>query len=266
VRHAGAVIRSSAMMVRTHSFLALGPLLTILAVAGPCPSASFAVREREPSSARVVIHTGRGGCAAEVDSAPAGESDSDGNLVLAAVEPGDHYVHIGCPDERGKSYFISPRVGESVEIRHGIGGAPAAESASVQLEPAMVKVELRRHIQEAVQLRARGRIEEAIAHLRNAFRLDPENSDLHREMGITFLLAKEWKRARVEMLEAVRYDPTDADAHNGLGYALEKLDDLEGALREYRTAARLEPDDPNYRRHYLDALVKLTAKQGEQKK
>jgi tetratricopeptide (TPR) repeat protein len=260
------VIRSRAMMVRTHGLLAVGSLLTILAAAGPCPSASFAVREREPSSTRVVIHTGRGGCAAELDSAPAGETDSDGNLVLAAVEPGDHYVHIGCPDERGKSYFISPRVRESVEIRHGIGGAPAAESASVQLEPAEVKVQLRRHIQEAVQLRARGRIEEAVAHLRNAFQLDPENSDLHREMGITFLLAKEWKRARVEMLEAVRYDPIDADAHNGLGYALEKLGNLKGALKEYHTAARLQPDDSIYLRHYLDALARLAAKEAEQKK
>jgi len=147
-----------------------------------------------------------------------------------------------------------------------VEGPAAPESATTSLAPAEVKVRLRRHIQEAVQLRARGRIEEAIQHLRSAYALDPENSDLHREMGITFLLAKEWKRARVEMLEAVRYDPTDADAHNGLGYALEKLGDLEGALKEYRTATRLEPDDPIYRRHYFDALGKLAAKQAEKKK
>ena len=88
-------------------------------------------------------------------------------------------------------------------------------------------------------------------------KLDPENSDLHREMGITFLLAKEWKRARVEMIEAIRHDQTDADAHNGLGYALEKLGDIDGALKEYRTATNLEPDDPTYRTHYFDALVKI---------
>jgi tetratricopeptide (TPR) repeat protein len=254
------------MVARSLGFLAVGSLLTVLAVAVPCLPASLAVRERELSSACVLIHTGRGGCTAELDAVTAGETDSDGNLVLAAVEPGDHYVHIGCPDERARSYFISPRAGENVEIRHGVEGAPAAESVPAPLEPAEIKVRLRQHIQQAVHLRARGRIEEAVAHLRSAFRLDPENSDLHREIGITFLLAKEWKRARVEMLEAVRYDPTDADAHNGLGYALEKLGDLEGALREYRTAARLDPEDPNYRRHYLDVLVKLTAKKAEQKK
>lgn len=254
------------MSITSNCIFPVGGLAAMLAVTAACPPGAFAGRERGPLSARVVIHTARQGCAADLDSAPAGATDSKGDLVLAAVEAGDHYVHIGCPGERGKSYFISPRVGEEVEIRHGMGSAPAGESASAHLEPAEVKVQLRRHIQEAVQLRARGHIEEAIAHLRNAFRLDPENSDLHREMGITFLLAKEWKRARVEMLEAVHYDPTDADAHNGLGYALEKRGDLEGALKEYRTAARLEPDDPIYRRHYLEALVKLAAKEAEQKK
>jgi len=266
VRRADAVIRSSAMMVRSERLLALCARLAILAVTASWPLVSFAVREREPPLAQVAIHTGRGGCAAELDSAPAGEADAQGNLVLAAVEPGDHYVHVGCADERGKSYFISPHVGEKVEIRHGIETAPAAEATSTPLEPAEVKVRLRQHIQEAIRLRARGRIEEAVAHLRNAFQLDPENSDLHREMGITFLLAKEWKRARVEMLEAVRYDPTDADAHNGLGYALEKLGNLKGALKEYHTAARLQPDDTTYLRHYLDALARLAAKQPEQKK
>jgi tetratricopeptide (TPR) repeat protein len=254
------------MMARSDWLLALSSRLAILVVTASCPLASFAVREREPPLARVEIHTGRAGCAAELDSAPAGETDLNGNLVLAAVEPGDHYVHIGCAGERGKSYFISPHVGEKVEIRHGIEGAPAAEDASAPLEPAEIKVRLHQHIQEAVQLRARGRIEEAVAHLRNAFQLDPENSDLHREVAITFLLAKEWKRARVEMLEAVRYDPTDADAHNGLGYALEKLGNLKDALKEYHTAARLQPDDPIYLRHYLDALARLSTRQAEQKK
>jgi Flp pilus assembly protein TadD len=89
---------------------------------------------------------------------------------------------------------------------------------------------------------------------------------LHRELGITFLLAKDWKRARVEMLEALKHDPDDADAHNGLGYALEKLGELEPALREYRTATHLEPDDPSYRQHYIEALAKLSAQKAEKKR
>lgn len=234
--------------------------------AGIMPPALSPAREKEPPSAEVRVCTGREGCTVDVDSVSVGKTSATGTFVISALEPGDHYVHIRCPNEHGKAYFISPRAGENLEVRHEVEGPAAPESATTGLEPAEVKVRLRWHIQEAVQLRARGRIEEAIQHLRDAYRLDPENSDLHREMGITFLSAKEWKRARVEMLEAVRYDPTDADAHNGLGYALEKLGDLEGALREYRTATRLEPDDPIYRRHYFDALGKLAAKQATKKK
>jgi Flp pilus assembly protein TadD len=128
------------------------------------------------------------------------------------------------------------------------------------------KVELRQLVQKAVELRAAGLFDEAVAKLHEATQRDPENSDLHRELGITFLLAKEWKRARVEMLEAIKHDPDDADAHNGLGYALEKLGELEPALGEYRTATHLEPDDPTYRQHYIEALAKLTAQKSEKKK
>jgi Flp pilus assembly protein TadD len=78
-------------------------------------------------------------------------------------------------------------------------------------------------------------------------------------------MAKEWKRARVEMTEAIRHDQTDADAHNGLGYAMEKLGDLDGALKEYRIATQLEPDDSSYRTHYFEALVKTQLRQEAKK-
>ena len=127
------------------------------------------------------------------------------------------------------------------------------------------KARLRRLVQQAVQLRAQARLDEAVAALRQAMTLDPENSDLHRELGITFLIAKELKRARVEMIEAIRHDQSDADAHNGLGYALEKLGDIDGAVGEYHAAMNLQPDDPTYRTHYYDALVKIQARKEAKK-
>jgi Flp pilus assembly protein TadD len=124
---------------------------------------------------------------------------------------------------------------------------------------------LRQLVQQAVQLRARGRLEEAVERLRAALKLDAENSDLHRELGITFLLGKDWKRARVEMLEAIRHDPTDADAYNGLGYALEKMGDLDEAVKQYRMATQLDPADPTYRTHYFDILSKLAQQRAKKK-
>jgi tetratricopeptide (TPR) repeat protein len=253
------------MALRAKSLLPAALGLATLAVLIVRPLAA-GHREESPPSSKVEVHAGREGCKVDVDSAPAGETNAQGDLTIDAVEPGDHYVHVQCGTEQEESYFISPRPGTTAEINHEPLAATQDTPAVSDPEAAAIKIQLREHIQEAARLRGRGRIEEAIVHLRDAFRLDPDNSDLHREMGMTFLLAKEWKRARVEMLEAIRHEPDDAEAHNGLGYALEKMGDIAGALAEYRTASHLEPTDSSYRRRYIDALAKLSALQAAKKK
>jgi tetratricopeptide (TPR) repeat protein len=221
-------------------------------------------REHQLQTAKVSVQTGLAGCRVDLDAAVAGTTDALGNLTIADVDPGDHYIHVRCPGKPEAAYFISPKAaGES-----RIGPAKDESSASAEIDPTTVaenKAQLQRLVQQAVQLRNQARLDDAVAALREAMKLDPENSDLHREMGITFLLSKEWKRARVEMIEALRHDQTDADAHNGLGYALEKLGDLDAALKEYRIATQLEPDDPSYRTHYFDALVKIQLRQEAKK-
>jgi hypothetical protein len=228
------------------------------------PISPLSAKEQPPQFTQVNVQTAREGCTVELDSTLVGKTGTTGVLELAEVEPGDHYVHVRCQEQEGKAYFISPLVGEKAEVRHQED--TLGVSAPDPIEVAQARIQLRRLLQDAAQLRARGNVEEAVRNLRDALRLDPENSDLHRELGITFLLAKDWKRARVEMLEAVRHKPDDADAHNGLGYALEKLEKLEDAVEAYRAATKLEPGDSSYRQHYFGALGKLAAQQAEKKK
>jgi hypothetical protein len=227
----------------------------------------FAVwaREHPPQTAQVIVHAGRPGCHVVLDNEAVGLTETSGNLLIADVEPGDHYIHVDCPGQAELAYFISPRPHENLQIQPGKQGAQTAATAGDPSSVAERRIRLRHLVQQAVQVRAQGRLDEAVTALRQAMQLDPENSDLHRELGITFLLGKEWKRARVEMIEAIRHDQTDADAHNGLGYALEKLGDLDGAVKEYRAATHLDPSDATYRTHYFDALVK-TAERQEKKK
>jgi len=223
---------------------------------------------REPTvkTAELAIHADREGCPVELDSAPAGKTDARGNLTLGEIEPGDHYVHIRCPGEDESAYFVSLEAGKKTEVGATKSEAASPESPqSASLGAGEAKIRLRRLVQQGVQARNRGHFDEAISLLREALQLDPDNSDLHCELGITFLLEKEWKSARVEMLEALYHDPSSANAHNGLGYALEKLGDLDGALKEYRLATRLDPDDPTYRTHYFDALSKLTQQKATKK-
>jgi len=224
----------------------------------------LSAKEHRPQAAQINVQAGRQGCRAELDSSPVGTTDAKGTLLIASVDPGDHYLHVLCPDKPEGVYFVSPRADETTMIQM----TKESEAGAQEPDPMRVaanKIELNQLVPKAVQLRGEGKLAEATAALRQAIALDPENSDLHREMGITFLLDKDWKRARIEMIEAIRHDQNDADAHNGLGYALEKLGDLDGAIREYRTATHLEPDDPTYRTHYLDMLVKLSARQENKK-
>ncbi|MGD0221393.1 MAG: tetratricopeptide repeat protein [Terriglobia bacterium] len=221
-------------------------------------------REREPETAKVAIQAGRAGCQVDVDADAARATDATGKLTIPNVDPGDHYIHVRCPGMPEAAFFVSPRANEVAQIGP-IQNAPPSPAESNPTALAEDKTQLRRLVQQAVQLRQQARLDEAVAALREATKLDPENADLHRELGITFLLAKEWKRARVEMIEAIRHDQTDADAHNGLGYALEKLGDIDGAVKEYRIATHLEPDDPSYRTHYFEALVKIQTRQETKK-
>jgi tetratricopeptide (TPR) repeat protein len=218
-----------------------------------------AAREQHSQTATVIVQAGGPGCRVDLDADAKGATDASGKLTIMDVDPGDHYVHVRCPGKPEAGFFISPKANEHARIGP-MRDAPSSSGVSDPAVLAQANTQLRQLVQQAVQLRQQARLAEAVAALREAMKLDPENADLHRELGITFLLAKEWKRARVEMLEAIRHDQTDADAHNGLGYALEKLGDIDGAVKEYRIATNLEPDDASYRTHYFDALVKIQAR------
>ncbi len=222
-------------------------------------SAFPAFREAESQLAQVRVHAARPDCALFLDNIPAGKTDSHGDGMIQNIEPPDHYIHVDCPGETEQGFLVTPRAGETLDLSAG----PSSTPAPTPEETVETRLKLEPMIKEAIHLRSEGRLEEAVSELREVAKLDPENSDLHRELGITFLLGREWKRGRVEMLEAIRHDPNDADAHNGLGYALEKMGDLTDALKEYQTATHLEPDDPTYRQHYFDALSKLAIKQNE---
>ena len=191
-------------------------------------------------------------CAVNVDADAMGKTGSQGELTLANIAAGDHYLHVDCAGQPIQVFFESPKPAEHVEVKPAT--APAEQSP---LEAAQARQELTKLVQKAVQARTAGHTDEAIADLRRATGLDPENPDLHQELGITFLLAKDWQRARVEYLEAIRHDPTEAESHNGLGYALEKLGDIQAASKEFHTAMQIEPDDKTYQEHYTETILIL---------
>jgi len=201
------------------------------------------------------------GCTVELDAAAAGKTDAKGEFTIEELNPGDHYLHVDCPGQDPQTFFISPKPSQQVEISPK---PPAAKSSP--LEAAETHRELQRLVERATEERTAGQFDQAISDLRHATLLDPANPDLHRELGITFLLMKEWERARIEYLEAIKQDDTEPESHNGLGYSLEKLGELERAAYEFRVATQLDPDDATYREQYIEALTLLEAQKDKEKK
>lgn len=213
----------------------------------------------------MTVHAGQPGCRVDLDGAAQGKTDAEGGLILTGVDPSDHYVHVDCPNQPEVTRFVSPSAGQSVDVQlparkssgEGIG-APLPAGAENNMQ-------LRKLIGEAMDLRSGGQFPQAVQKLRQAVQIDPENPDLHRELGITFLMVREWGSARIELLEAIHHDPGNADAHNGLGYALEKLGEIRPALDQFRIATHLDPKDDSYQQHYLEALGLLSAQEYEKK-
>jgi len=237
----------------------------LVLLAGGFPPAWAADKPRPPALPQVIVRAPGPGCQVDIDGRAAGKTDGQGTLVVPAVEPGDHYLHLRCPNAPEKTFFISLLAGKDLDLDENKPAEPSPAPADPGARSAEAQIQLHQLVQQAQQMRAQGRLDEAVERLRSAVKLDPANSDLHRELGISFLLGKDWKRARVEMLEAIRNDPTDADAYNCLGYALEKLGDLNGALKQYRMATHLDPADPTYRTHYFDMLSKLSQENAKKK-
>ncbi|MGH9432528.1 MAG: tetratricopeptide repeat protein [Terriglobia bacterium] len=219
-------------------------------------------RSKKPqnATASIIVETGKAGCSVDVDSTPSGTTGLKGNLTVRGVEPNDHYVHVHCPDEVETSSFVSPQPGGKAVVQPKPPGV-GSDGESAALQVAESKMELQTIVRRAADERAEGRFDEAVKDLRYAATLDPENPDLHRELGITFLLEKDWQRARIEILEALRHDPNDADAHSNLGYTLERLGKYKAALDQYRIATHLDPAEDSYRQHYLEALEKYAVQQ-----
>lgn len=220
---------------------------------------------KQNSLAAVVADSGLPGCKVDIDGVGSGITGAKGTLLIEGVKPGDHYLHVQCPEHKVKSYFISPHPGQELQINaQGVetGSNPAGAST---VESAASVRQLRHMVTEAVQLRANGQFKQAVVLLRKATLLDPQNGDLHRELGITFLMIHDWEPARVEMLEAIRLEPNRVAAHSGLAFALEKLGDLNGALRQYRICTRMDPHDTSYRDHYIEVLGLLYAQQKQKK-
>lgn len=79
-----------------------------------------------------------------------------------------------------------------------------------------------------------------------AVRLDPNLSEAHRALGLSYSGQNQLDKAIDAYKEAIRLDPDSARAHESLGFAYFARGTYDRAIAEYKEAVRLEPDDATF--------------------
>lgn len=103
---------------------------------------------------------------------------------------------------------------------------------------------------QAIQLHSAGRTPEAIALLRQALALSPDQAMLHNNLGELLRLSGQTDAALPHLDQAIALQPSYADAYSNRGNLLRQLGKPAEAAENYRTALRLRP-------HYPEALSNL---------
>ena len=107
-----------------------------------------------------------------------------------------------------------------------------------------------------------GRVEEAVAHLHEAVRIEPGYDLARANLGRALLVQRRPRAALPHLREAVRLLPTDAPTRFQLAVGLEALGMSGEAIAAYREVLRLDPDQPLARRR-LQALESGSARDAE---
>jgi tetratricopeptide (TPR) repeat protein len=98
-----------------------------------------------------------------------------------------------------------------------------------------------------------GRHDEAVASYRRAIELRPTSGIFHSNLGNILAKQQRFEDAEAVCREAVRLQPAEPGSHNNLGNALKGLGKLEEAAVSYREALRIQPSFPDA--HYNLGLV-----------
>jgi tetratricopeptide (TPR) repeat protein len=92
-------------------------------------------------------------------------------------------------------------------------------------------------------LNAKGQTQEAIQHLEEALRLNPDFADAHNNLAVAlYRIPGRSNQAFTHYQEALRLDPDFVEAHNNLGIYLNDNGRTREAVVQFQEALRLKPD------------------------
>lgn len=95
----------------------------------------------------------------------------------------------------------------------------------------------------SVALEEQGQIEEALAHLQNATRLDPRLASAHNNLGRLLVAKGQRDDAAAEFERALALDPRFVQAHRSYGQLLLAESQLDRAASHFEAAIEIDPDE-----------------------
>lgn len=97
-------------------------------------------------------------------------------------------------------------------------------------------------VQQAAQLLKAGRVDDAVALLRQAVHLNPHDFNAHHGLGVALARLGQLDEALIHLRQAIQINPRSPQAHFNLGRVHQRRGELQDALDAYGEAVRLKPD------------------------
>jgi tetratricopeptide (TPR) repeat protein len=98
------------------------------------------------------------------------------------------------------------------------------------------------HYNLGLALAKKGGTKEAIAHYREALRINPNDVDANNNLGNILAKSGKYDEAIGHYFQALKADPEDAKGYNNLGNVLSSLGRNREAIDRYREALQIKPD------------------------
>jgi tetratricopeptide (TPR) repeat protein len=161
---------------------------------------------------------------------------------------------------------INPHDGEAqyqlglvYQQRHQYGEAIERFQRAVAIDPEQTGA----HFQLGRIAREQGRLSDALAHFQKVMDQDDKHnqSEILREVGATYLAARQWDHARTYLTEYIDRWPYDPEGLFYLGQALEGLGKTAEARAMYERAIEAVRTAPRYRSRVIAKWSRLAQKQ-----
>jgi Flp pilus assembly protein TadD len=136
------------------------------------------------------------------------------------------------------SLFVLPVV--TLGFAEVQGRAPEIDRARAIAQAAPASAAAQEHF--GALLAGAGRIDEAVARLREAVRLDPDSAEAQSNLGVVLGRAGQFDEAVTHYRKAIQIEPGDALTQTNLGNTLSRLGQFPEAIRHFEEALRISPN------------------------